>query len=55
LARTRSPASLPQGRSPDRYLRRGAQFSFGEDGRERMSWRELVLPERALKARGLER
>jgi hypothetical protein len=38
---------------PERLFRREPRYRFGK-GERRLSWRELVLPERALHARGLE-
>ena len=39
---------------PERLFRQQPRYRFGK-GQDRLSWRELVMPERALRARGLAR
>jgi HK97 family phage prohead protease len=57
-ARTRSPAMASDPAlarfQPERLFRQQPRYRFGK-GQDRLSWRELVMPERALRARGLAR
>ena len=56
-ARTRNPEVVDvstQRLEPERFFRRKPRYRFGK-GQDRLSWRELVMPERALRARGLAR
>jgi HK97 family phage prohead protease len=52
-ARNARPADPSAGRfHPERLFRKNARFAFERSGEHGMSWRDLVLPERALRARG---
>jgi HK97 family phage prohead protease len=57
-ARTRRPVMAPDPAlarfQPERLFRQQPRFRFGK-GQDRLSWRELVMPDRALRARGLAR